>query len=210
LDGQQWRTEDGGWRTSSGTNQPSSGAPTRWLTGACSLDLALDLAHEPRQTTALVLACGQLAHGCTFIDGRDGQRRAWEPRWDEHHAHLICLDWTRSSWPSCSSHLDDGGRWRQNNAQPWDEHMSMLISTMAISGRLPDRLRAPRGFLPSHHLMCSQHLQAAWKGQDDANAQRWVKTRMLWAFSSHPCDDTHRWALSESTHISVDSSPGVP
>ena len=93
---------------------------------------------NPRRTTALVLACGQLAHGCTFVDGRDGRRRTWELRRDEMrrdecHARLVSMmgddnDGNNGTMHNLETSID---------AQPRDEHASMLVSTTATSGRRP-------------------------------------------------------------------------
>ena len=86
-----------------------------WPAQVCGLFVSDSAsAEEPttssHRTTTLVLACGRMAHGYTFVDGRDGRRRT-RTYIDEMSVMLVsfaALDWTRTSRVPCSSRLDVG------------------------------------------------------------------------------------------------------
>jgi hypothetical protein len=138
-----------------------------------------------------VLACGRMAHGCTFVDGRDGRRRTRGPGRDERHARLICgvgLDENEPSAVLVSSRLDVGD----------DDEDDGTTRNIETSMRLCSSRRRPPGYDaqddlpgPGASRMSCRHVTGRAHSICETPG-RWLtrSDEMRRVFSSRPCVDT--------------------
>jgi hypothetical protein len=138
-------------RRRTSVDRPESGASTLWLKGACFSSSDSTRAKEPvssssfHRTTTLVLACGLLAHGCTFVDGRDerwrtltSRRRRDECRLGRTTAWRMAGrdEFDSSRRASCSSRVGLPRRIWVHPRGGWDELSEtsvVLVSTVLVS-----------------------------------------------------------------------------